>query len=202
MTTTHPTTAKSFSVPPGRASERMTALAGIAFVAGVLALPGAESSHAPVAGIELAAMTALLLTFVAGTAGRIRRGAAGPESWSTVAVAAATVAAAVKVATGAAGWVARGDVDPAVAEGMQRLNEVGFIAFLTPLGVAVLALGLGCARHGGLPRWLAWAAVPVGVLLMLNGLFLDATFGPAILLFFLWIVVSGLVGLVRPSAAR
>lgn len=202
VTTTHPTTSDARPLTQRRTSDRVTALTGIAFAVCVLALPGAETSLAPVAGIELAAMTALLLTFVAGTAGRIRRGAVSPESWSTVAVAAATVAVSVKVATGAAGWAARGDVDPAVAEGLQRLNEVGFIAFLTPLGVAVLALGLGCVQHGGLPRWLAWAAVPVGVLLVLNGLFLDATFGPAILLFFLWTVVGGLVVLVRPPSPR
>ena len=198
MTTTHPTTSESSLVTRHGVSDRLAAMAGIAFTASVLALPGAETSLAPVAGIELAAMSTLLLTFVVGTAARIRRGAAGPESFSTVAVAAAAVAVAVKVATGAAGWAARGDVDPAVAEGLQRLNEVGFIAFLPPLGVAVLALGLGCVRHGGLHRWVAWSAVPVGVSLVVNGLFLDATFGPAILLFFLWTVVGGLAVLVRP----
>lgn len=206
MTVQRETTSPSVSAvrggPPHQSASaaRATGSAGIGFVACVLLLPGSETSLAPVAGLELLAMTALLLVFVTGLAVRVRRATSGPESWSTMAVAAAGVAVAVKVATGTAGWVARQEIEPGAAEAMQRLNEVGFVAFLAPLGVSLVALGIGLLRTRTLSRWLAVAAVPVGALLMANGLLLDATFGPALLVFFAWTVVTGLVLVVRPRS--
>lgn len=182
-------------------ADRLVGVAGLGVVAGVLLLPGAEAGAAPVAAIELVVLSALLLPFLVGLAGRVAQAAARNEVASTLVVAAAAVAVAVKVSTAGAGWVAR-DADPALAEVLDRVNEVGFIAFLPPLGIALIALGAGVLQHGGLPRWLGWTALPVGVSLVANGLMLDAEFGPALLLFFLWTVTCGVTLVLRPGAGR
>ena len=44
------------------------------------------------------------------------------------------------------------------------LDNTDFIPMVAGVGVLVLAAGLSTVRHGGLPRWLGWVAVVIGVL--------------------------------------
>jgi hypothetical protein len=44
------------------------------------------------------------------------------------------------------------------------LDNTDFIPVAAGVGVLVLAAGWSAVRHGGLPRWLAWAGVVIGVL--------------------------------------
>ena len=63
--------------------------------------------------------------------------------------------------------------------------------------VAVVTLTTGV-----LPRWLGWLAAVTAPLLLVNGMFLDAEFGPAFLLFLLWTLLASVVLTVRSSASR
>lgn len=174
---------------------RIIAVAGLAFIAGLLVIPDTTTSDA-VGGLHLLVLSAALLPFIAGLAQEVR--VAAPMSAApAVAVGAAAVAVAVKVATGAADWVARDAATaPDVAAALARVGEVGFITFLAPLGVALAAIAFGAVRYSALPRWLGWAAVPVSALLVANSLALSAEFGPALLLFVLWTLVCSVTLLV------
>jgi hypothetical protein len=67
------------------------------------------------------------------------------------------------------------------------LDNTDFIPVAAGVGVLVFGSGLSAVRHGGLPRWLGWAAVVIGVL----------SFTPAGFFAFLasgiWIAVASIV---------
>jgi hypothetical protein len=82
-----------------------------------------------------------------------------------------------------------------VAQALNVLDNNDFIPAAAGLGVLVLASGLSAVRHGGLPKWLGWVGIVIGVL----------TFTPAGFFAFLasgiWIIiVSVLLTLARRSA--
>jgi hypothetical protein len=82
------------------------------------------------------------------------------------------------------------------------MNEVAFVAQMLPDGVLLAAIAILTLKRGALPRWLGWLAAVAAPLLLVNGMFLDAEFGPAFLLFLLWTLLASVVLSVRPTAVR
>ncbi|MDP9270973.1 MAG: DUF4386 family protein [Chloroflexota bacterium] len=81
-------------------------------------------------------------------------------------------------------------------QALNVLDNNDFLPMAAGMGVLVLAAGLSVIRHGGLPKWLGWVGVVIGV----------AAFTPAgffaFLLSGIWVViVSILLTLGRQSAA-
>ncbi len=81
-------------------------------------------------------------------------------------------------------------------QALNVLDNNDFLPMAAGMGVLVLAAGLSAIRHGGLPKWLGWVGVVIGV----------AAFTPAgffaFLLSGIWVViVSILLTLGRQSAA-
>jgi hypothetical protein len=82
------------------------------------------------------------------------------------------------------------------AQALNVLDNNDFLPMAAGMGVLVLAAGLSTVRHGGLPKWLGWVGVVIGV----------AAFTPAgffaFLLSGIWVlIVSILLTLGRQSAA-
>jgi hypothetical protein len=50
------------------------------------------------------------------------------------------------------------------AQTLNVLDGNDFIPAAAGLGVLVLAAGLSTVRHGGLPKWLGWAGIVIGIL--------------------------------------
>jgi hypothetical protein len=80
------------------------------------------------------------------------------------------------------------------------LDNTDFIPVAAGVGMLVLAAGLSAVRHGGLPRWMGWIAVVLGIL----------SFTPAGFFAFLasgiWIAIASIVltqarGSAAPAAA-
>jgi hypothetical protein len=74
--------------------------------------------------------------------------------------------------------------------------QLGFGLVLLAGGAAaaltLVSSGLGAARRGALPKWLAWAGVVIGVLVFfIGGLFIPMA------LFVLWVLVTAIVMLAR-----
>jgi hypothetical protein len=80
------------------------------------------------------------------------------------------------------------------------MNNASFILTMYPLAVVAGAAAIVVLRTHVLPRWLGWLAAATAVALLANGFALDAEFGPAFLLFLLWVVATSVVLLVRGSA--
>jgi hypothetical protein len=81
-------------------------------------------------------------------------------------------------------------------QALNVLDNNDFLPMAAGMGVLVLAAGLSTVRHGGLPKWLGWVGVVIGV----------AAFTPAgffaFLLSGIWVlIVSILLTLGRQSAA-
>jgi hypothetical protein len=50
------------------------------------------------------------------------------------------------------------------AQAINVLDNNDFIPAAAGVGVLMLASGMSAVRHGGLPKWLGWAAVVIGIL--------------------------------------
>jgi hypothetical protein len=73
------------------------------------------------------------------------------------------------------------------------MNSVAFIATMLPLSVLLAAAAIVILRTRPLPQWLGWMAALIAPALLVNGMFLDAEFGPAFLLFLLWTAITSVV---------
>jgi hypothetical protein len=171
----------------GTTWERLAPLTGVAFVAIVVAVfaiggstPGDHdtaqqvqafygphhSKHTALAFI-LALSLPFLLFFVSSLRYELRR-AGGTGQLANAAFAGGVVAAV--------GFGILAFVHLALADAAANANTIGttqvlnvldsndFIPVAAGMGLLVLGAGLSTLRHGGLPRWLGWVGVVIGVI--------------------------------------
>jgi hypothetical protein len=181
---------------------RLGAASGALFVVLLFALTSTGSDSILVVSGELLGLL-LFIPFL-GYLWSVLREAEGPGGWlSATALGAGLVGVTMKLASIGPGWAARDFADSsAIHKAFERMNEVAFIAQMLPDGVMLAAVAIVTLKTGALPRWLGWLAAVAAPLLLVNGMFLDADFGPAFLLFLLWILLASVVLSVRPSGAR
>ncbi|HWG93715.1 MAG TPA: hypothetical protein VNU66_05770 [Mycobacteriales bacterium] len=224
MTTT--ATPPATSTGTGRAPGRLGGAAGIAFV--VLALAGnsltgggvdsAAPSEAHAAevvrrtadaawragtALELVAFLALLV-FSAALARRIRLSEPREGYLGLTVLAAGTLLAAVKLASGSALYAAdrrAGELDGDLARLLTDLNDASFALSFVPLGLLLGAAAVAALAHGALPRALGWTGVPVAVLLVAAASTGADAVPVPFLLALVWLVATGVVLLRRPNAS-
>ena len=181
---------------------RLGAASGALFVVLLFGLTSSGSDSQIVVALELTALL-LFIPFVAYLWSVLRE-AEGAGGWlSTTALGAGLVGVTMKLASIAPGWAARdfGDAT-AVHQALDRMNEVAFIAQMLPDGVILAAVAIVALKTAVLPRWLGLLAAVAAPLLLVNGMFLNAEFGPAFLLFLLWTLLASVVLTVRPEGNR
>jgi hypothetical protein len=181
---------------------RLGAASGALAVVLQFGLSSSGSDSQIVVALELIGLL-LFIPFL-GYLWSVLREAEGPGGWlSATALGAGLVGVTMKLASIAPGWAARdfGDAT-AIHQGLERMNEAAFIAQMLPDGVMLAAIGILTLKTRALPRWLGWLAAVAAPLLVVNGMFLDADFGPAFLLFLLWTLLASVVLTVRPSGVR
>ena len=199
--------------------ERLAPLTGLVFVAIVVAVfatggstPGDHDSAREVQdfygqhhdkhmflGFMLALSIPFLLFFVSILRYELRR-AGGTGQLANAAFAGGVLAAAgfgilafVHLALADAGDSVK---TIGTTQALNVLDNNDFLPMAAGMGVLVLAAGLSVVRHGGLPKWLGWVGVVIGV----------AAFTPAgffaFLLSGIWVaIVSILLTLGRQSTA-
>jgi hypothetical protein len=118
--------------------------------------------------LVLALSGAPLLFFASSLRHALRR-AGGTGQLANAAFGGAVVAAT--------GFAVAGGIHLAVADAAANSNTVGttltlnvldnddFLCLVLGIGVFMLANGMSVVRHGGLPRWLGWVAIVLGVAL-------------------------------------
>ena len=181
---------------------RLGAVSGALFVVFLFGLSSIRSDSMIVIALELLGLL-LFIPFL-GYLWSVLREAEGPGGWlSATALGAGLVGITMKLASIAPGWAARdfGDTT-AIHEALERMNEVAFVAQMLPDGVMLAAIAIVTLKTQVLPRWLGWLAAVTAPLLLVNGMFLDADFGPAFLLFLLWTLLASVVLTIRPSGVR
>jgi hypothetical protein len=180
---------------------RLGAASGGLAVVLIFGLTSSGSDSQIVVALELLGLL-LFIPFL-GYLWSVLREAEGPGGWlSATALGAGLVGVTMKLASIAPGWAARdvGD-ETAIHQALERVNEVAFIAQMLPDGVMLAAIAIVTLKTRALPRWLGWLAAVAAPLLVVNGMFLDADFGPAFLLFLLWTLLASVVLTVRAGSA-
>ena len=103
-------------------------------------------------------------------------------------------------------------LDPQLHDALDKMNSVAFIVTMLPIGVMMAAVAIVVLKTRILPLWLGLLAAITALACLVNGMFLDAEFGPAFLLFLLWVICASIVLTLRagrvgakatsPEAAR
>lgn len=182
-----------------RTLPRLGASTGALFVV-LLFVPSSSGSDATIV-LVLELIGLLLFIPFLGFLWSVLREAEGPGGWlATTAFGAGLVDITIKLGSLAPGKAADGFAEhTAIHHAMEDMNSVAFIVTMLPLGVLMAAVAIITLRSGGLPKSLGWLAAVTAPLLLINGMFLDAEFGPAFLLFLLWTLLASVVLTVRPS---
>jgi hypothetical protein len=183
---------------------RLGAACGAAFAV-VLFLANGDGSggYTPARFVAGAAALALFVPFLASL-WSVLRAAEGPGGWlATTALGAGLVGIALKLMSGAPDVAIH---RAHVADGTQLykaldgLGGAATVISLFPLALSMAAVGALALRADALPRWLGIGAAVTAVALAINGAVPTTDSVPALLLFVLWTLVTGVV-LYRRAAA-
>jgi hypothetical protein len=181
---------------------RLGAASGALFV--VLLFGPSSIGSASTIVIVLELLGLLLFIPFLGYLCSILREAEGPRGWlATTAFGAGLVDVTIKLGSLAPGKAADNFGDTtAIHQALEKMNNIAFITTMLPLSVLMAAVAVITLTSGGLPRALGWLAAVTAPALLVNGMFLDADFGPAFLLFLLWTLLASVVLTIRPRDLR
>lgn len=146
----------------------------------------------------------LFLPFLAYLCGLLRT-AAGDDGWlATLALVAGTSGVLLKLVSHAPelaidqGHLAKGT---SLYDALDHTAGAATVLCLYPFAIYAAAVAAIALRERALPRWLGVFALVTAAALAVNGGFVFAGFVPALLLFLLWTLVTGVVLLRRTWAA-
>jgi hypothetical protein len=185
----------------GRIWPRLGAVSGVLYVVLLMGSTSAGSDSQIVIVLELIAIL-LFLPFL-GYLYSILRRAEGEGAWlSPTAFGAGLVDLTIKLGSIAPGFASRTEgLDPQLHQVLEKMNGVAFIVTMLPLGVMMAAVAIVILKTRVLPLWLGLLAAITAPACLVNGIFLDAEFGPAFLLFLLWVVMASIVLTLRAGRA-
>ena len=180
---------------------RLGAISGLLYVVLLMGSTSSGSDAQFVIVLELIAIL-LFLPFLGYLYSVLRR-AEGEGAWlSTTAFGAGLVDLTIKLGSLAPGFAARTDgLDPQLHQALEKMNSVAFIVTMLPLGVMLAAVAIVVLKTRILPLWLGLLAATTAPACLVNGMFLDAEFGPAFLLVLLWIALASVVLTLRGRAS-
>jgi hypothetical protein len=185
----------------GRIWPRLGALSGVPFVVLLLG-PNSTGSDARIV-VVLELLGLLLFIPFLGYLYSILRQAEGEGAWlAPTAFGAGLVDLTIKLGSIAPGFASRTEgLDPQLHQALEKMNSVAFIVTMLPLGVMMAAVAIVILKTRVLPLWLGLLAALTAPACLVNGTFLDAEFGPAFLLFLLWVTIASVVLTLRAGGA-
>jgi hypothetical protein len=185
----------------GRIWPRLGALSGVLFVVLLMGSTSTGSDAQIVIVLELLGLL-LFIPFL-GYLYSILRQAEGEGAWlAPTAFGAGLVDLTIKLGSIAPGFASRTEgLDPQLHQALEKMNSVAFIVTMLPLGVMMTAVAIVILKTRVLPLWLGLLAAITAPACLVNGTFLDAEFGPAFLLFLLWVTIASIVLTLRAGRA-
>jgi hypothetical protein len=180
---------------------RLGAVSGVLYVV-LLFGPSSTGSDAQII-VVLELIGLLLFIPFLGYLYSILRQAEGEGAWlSPTAFGAGLVDLTIKLGSIAPGFAARTEgLDPQLHQALEKMNSVAFIVTMLPIGVMMAAVAVVILKTRVLPLWIGLLAALTAPACWVNGMFLDAEFGPAFLLFLLWVTITSIVLTLRAGRA-
>lgn len=174
---------------------RLGAVCGIPYVALILfgnSLYGSGNERVGLP-IELVGMV-LFIPFLGYLYSVLRR-AEGEGRWlSATAFGAGLVEFTIKLVSVIPAFAARREgLNPQLAHTLEGMGNFAYIITMLPIGVMMAAVAIVVLKTHALPLWLGLLAAITAPACLVNGLFLDADFGLAFLLFLLWVALASAV---------
>lgn len=185
----------------GRIWPRLGAISGLLYVV-LLFGPSSTGSDAQIIVVlELIAMLCFI-PFL-GYLYSILRRAEGEGGWlAPTAFGAGLVDLTIKLGSIAPSFAAKQPgLEPQLHDALHKMNSVAFIVTMLPIGVMMAAVAIVILQTRVLPRWLGLLAALTAPACLVNGMFLDAEFGPAFLLFLLWVLIASVALTMRAGRA-
>ena len=183
---------------------RLAAGCGIGFPIAMFLAVGNGNNFAPWRAVASTWALVLFLPFLAYLCSLLRTAAPADRWLSTLALVAGSSGILLKLVSHAPelaihqNHLAKGTP---LYEALDHTAGAATILCLYPLAIYVAVVALIVFREHVLPRWLGVFAAVTAVALVINGGFVFASFVPALLLFLLWTLVTGVVVLRRTWAA-
>jgi hypothetical protein len=182
---------------------RLAAACGIVFPIAMFLAVGNGTNFAPWRAVASTWALVLFLPFLAYLCGLLRTSARDDGWLSTLALVAGTSGVLLKLVSHAPELAIHQDH---LAKGTQLYKALDHTAgaattlCLYPLAIYAAAVAVIVLRERALPRWVGVFAALTGAALVINGGFILAGFVPALLLFLLWTLATGVVLLRRTWA--
>ncbi len=180
---------------------RLGAISGLLYVVLLFGFTSIGIEAEWVVIVELGAML-LFLPFL-GYLYSILRRAEGEGGWlSITAFGSGLTDLTIKLNSVSPGFAARTEgLDPQLHQALDKMNSVSFIVTMLPIGVMMAAVAIVILKTRVLPLWLGLLAALTAPACWVHGMFLDAEFGPAFLLFLLWVTIASIVLTLRAGRA-
>ncbi len=172
---------------------RLGAISGLLFVV-LLFGPSSTGSEAPII-VVLELIGLLCFIPFLGYLSSVLRQAEGEGGWlAPTAFGAGLVNLTIKLGSIAPAFASRPEgLQPQLHDALIKMNNVAFMVTMLPIGVMMAATAIVILKTRVLPLWLGVLAVLTAAACLVNGTFLDAEFGPAFLLFLLWVIIASIV---------
>jgi len=182
---------------------RLGAVCGILYVVLILVGNSVYESGNETVGLPMELIGMLLFIPFLGYLYSLLRRAEGEEGWlSATAFGAGLVEFTIKLVSVIPAFAARTEgLSPQVHQALESMGNFAYIITMLPVGVMMAAVAIVILKTRVLPLWLGLLAAITAPACLVNGMFFDADFGPAFLLFLLWIALSSVVLTLRGRAS-
>jgi hypothetical protein len=182
---------------------RLAATCGIVFPIAMFLAVGNGNNFAPWRAIVSTWALLLFLPFLAYLCSLLRT-AAPDDGWlSSLALVAGTSGILLKLVSHAPELAIHQDhlaKGTPLYKALDHTAGAATVLCLYPLAICAAAVAVMALREQALPRWIGIFAAVTAAALAVNGAFVFASFVPALLLFRLWTLVTGVVVLRRTRA--
>ena len=178
---------------------RLGAVCGILYVVLIMVGNSLYESGNETMGLPVELIGMLLFIPFLGYLYSLLRRAEGEDGWlSATAFGAGLVEFTVKLVSVIPAFVAsQGGLSPQLDRTLESMGNFAYIITMLPIGMMMAAVAMVALKTHVLPLWLGLLAAITAPACLVNGMFFDADFGPAFLLFLLWVVLASVVLMLR-----